>query len=320
MDTRSATRVATVAYAEGAAARSAGRLRGRSAGAQGLMNDKGDGPKGWKNPTFRDGRGAERVAEASLLGERLRAQAAAGLALGTFIIELPCPATLTAIAIAGFDFVVLDMEHSSLDCAGLEPLIAVAQAAGLPALVRPSGEDAGLIGKILDMGAHGIMAPHVDTPARARVVVEQARFPPRGRRGFSPLTRYDALREPLRALGDASYVIVQIEGREALQRAGEIAAVPGIDAVFVGPYDLALSLGVAPGSPRVRSAAKGIAAAVPSGVALGLYLDDPAHSGEWAALRFALQCVSFDGRMLASAARAVVEGVRGARARGKNRK
>jgi 2-keto-3-deoxy-L-rhamnonate aldolase RhmA len=284
------------------------------------MNDKGDGGKRWKNPAFRDGPGAARVAEASRLGERVRKQAASGWALGTFVIELPSPSTLTAIAVAGFDFVVLDMEHSALDCAGLDVLIAAAQAAGLPALVRPGGEDAGLIGKVLDIGAHGIMAPHVDTPARARAVVEQARFPPRGRRGFSPLTRYDALREPLRELDDATYVIVQIEGREALQRVDEIAAVPGIDAVFVGPYDLALSLGVPPGSPRVRRAAMDIAAAVPRGVALGLYLDDPAQCGEWAAQRFALQCVSFDGRMLANAARAVVEEARSACARGKNKK
>jgi 2-keto-3-deoxy-L-rhamnonate aldolase RhmA len=283
------------------------------------MNDTGERPKNWQNPAFRDGPGAAQVQQASLLGERLRKRAAAGWALGTFVIELPCPATLTAIAIAGFDFVVLDMEHSAVDCARLETLIAVAQAAGLPALVRPSGQDAGLIGKILDIGAHGIMVPHVDSPERARDVVEQARFPPRGRRGFSPLARYDALREPLRELGDATYVIVQIEGREALQRAGEIAAVPGLDAVFVGPYDLALSLGVPPGSARVHAAARRIADAVPRAVALGLYLDDPTQCAEWAAQRFALQCVSFDGRMLANAARSIADAARAGGGRGKAR-
>jgi 2-keto-3-deoxy-L-rhamnonate aldolase RhmA len=82
--------------------------------------------------------------------------------------------------------------------------------------------------------------------------------------------------------------------------------VPGIDAVFVGPYDLALSLDVPPGSPQVFSAAEKLSQTVPTGVALGIYVDEAAKCGEWAARGFALQCVSFDGRMLATAARAVV--------------
>ena len=86
---------------------------------------------------------------------------------------------------------------------------------------------------------------------------------------------------------------------------------PGIDAVFVGPYDLALSLGVAPGSPEVFEAAGRLARSVPRGPALGIYVDDPARSAEWAARRFTLQVIGFDGRMLASAARAVVAQARG---------
>ena len=163
------------------------------------------------------------------------------------------------MALAGFDFVVIDMEHSTVDFSRLEALIGAAHAAGLATLVRPWGEDVGLIGKVLDIGANGIMAPHVESPARARAIVEQARFAPLGNRGFSPLTKYDALGEPLRALGDATYVVAQIEGRQALANIAAIAAVPGIDAVFVGPYDLALSLGVPPGSPQVFAAAEELA-------------------------------------------------------------
>jgi 2-keto-3-deoxy-L-rhamnonate aldolase RhmA len=137
--------------------------------------------------------------------------------------------------------------------------------------------------------------------------VEQARFKPLGNRGFSPLMKFDALEAPLHMLGEATYVVVQIEGKEALTRAAEIAAVPGIDAIFVGPYDLALSLGVAPGSPEVQEAAGQIAANVPAHLALGIYIDDPATCGDWAARRFSLQCVSFDGRMLSDGARRVAD-------------
>jgi len=173
-------------------------------------------------------------------------------------------------------------------------------------LVRPWGEDVGLIGKLLDMGANGIMAPHVDSPERARAIVEQARFAPEGNRGLCPLSKYDSLSEPLRMLDDSTYVVVQIEGRNAIDRIAEIAAVPGIDAVFVGPYDLAMSLGVAPGSTQVFAAAERMAEAVPRGPTLGIYIDDPARCGDWAARRFALQVVSFDGRMLSNGARTVV--------------
>jgi 2-keto-3-deoxy-L-rhamnonate aldolase RhmA len=269
------------------------------------MNDR-PGASTWRNPLAVENAGAERIARSLALGAELRDKVTTGCALGTFVLECPVPETLRNLALAGFDFVVIDMEHSTVDFSRLESLICAGQAAGLATLVRPWGEDVGLIGKVLDIGANGIMAPHVESPERARSIVEQARFAPLGRRGFSPLTKYDSFPEPLRALDQATYVVAQIEGRQALASIGAIAAVPGIDAVFVGPYDLALSLDVPPGSPPVFAAAEQLSQAVPRQVALGIYIDDPAKCGEWAARRFALQCVSFDGRMLANAARAVV--------------
>jgi 2-keto-3-deoxy-L-rhamnonate aldolase RhmA len=274
------------------------------------MNESSDSAEPWRNPSFVDNAGAAKVAGAQLLGRELRRKVAAGWALGTFVIEQPTPSTFAALAMAGFDFVVLDMEHSAVGFSRLEGLVAAGQTAGLPVLVRPWGEDPGLIGKILDMGANGIMAARVESADRARAIVDQARFPPLGNRGFSPLTRYDALREPLDALNDSTYLVLQIEGRRALERVAEIAAVAGIDVVFVGPYDLALSLGVPPGSAEVYAAAGQMAQAVPQAIGLGIYVDDPARCGEWAARRFALQCVSFDGRMLSDGARTVVSRAR----------
>ena len=269
------------------------------------MNDKPD-TASWRNPLSVEGAGAGRIAASLMQGLELRRKASAGRALGTFVIECPVPATLNALALAGFDFVVLDMEHSVVDFSRLELLIAAGQACGLAMLVRPWGEDTGLIGKVLDMGANGIMVPQVDSAERARAIAGQARYAPRGNRGLCPLSKYDSLSEPLRMLNDSTYVVVQIEGRQAIERISEIAAVPGIDAVFVGPYDLAMSLGVPPGSPQVFEAAARLADSVPRGPALGIYIDDPARCGEWAARRFSLQVVGFDGRMLADAARSIV--------------
>lgn len=271
----------------------------------------------WRNPHHVENAGAARIAQNLTQGAELRRRVAAGVALGTFVIEYPVPATLNAFALAGFDFVVLDMEHSAVDFTRLELLLATAHAAGLATLVRPWGEDAGLIGKALDMGASGVMVPHVDSAERARAVVAQSRYAPPGSRGLCPLTKYDSLREPLRSLNDATYVVVQIEGRAAIERIGAIAAVPGIDAVFVGPYDLAMSLGVPPGSPQVFAAAERLAQSMPNGPTLGIYIDDPARCADWAARRFSLQVVSFDGRMLSNSARAVVAQARSSKGAGK---
>ena len=270
------------------------------------MSEKSDSAKSWRNPSFVEGAGADTVSASLLLGGALRDKVRGGLALGTFVIDIPDPSTLAAIAVAGFEFAVLDMEHSPVGFSSLEALLNAGRAAGLPMLVRPWGKDTGLIGKILDMGAHGVMVPHVGTPERAREVVEQTRFAPLGKRGFSPLTKFDSIREPLKDLDEATYVVVQIEGRDAIDRVSEIAAVPGIDAIFVGPYDLALSLDVPPGSEEVVAAAERVANAVPAELGVGIYIDDPATVGAWQSRGFTLQCVSFDGRMMAAGARAVV--------------
>jgi 2-keto-3-deoxy-L-rhamnonate aldolase RhmA len=222
--------------------------------------------------------------------------------------------------LAGFDFVVLDMEHSAIDFSSLERLIVAAHAAGIAALVRTCGEDVKQIGKVLDMGAHGIMAAHVDSAERAREIVAEARFPPRGRRSFSPLMKFDALKHPLQSLGDSTYVVVQIEGPKAIEQVDQIASVPGVDAVFVGPYDLALSLDVPPGSPLVRTLAHRAMKSVPENVALGIYIDDPKDCGAWAARRFTLQCVSFDGRIFANGARMVASQAQSALTQGRKTK
>lgn len=277
------------------------------------MNEKSDANH-WRNPQFVDNSGGTRLAANLTLGAQLRARVQSGWALGTFVIEAPVPATLTSLSLAGFDFVVLDMEHSAVDFAKLESLIVAAQAAGLATLVRPWGEDIGLIGKILGLGASGIMAARVESAERAKAIVDQTRFAPLGNRGFSPLIGYDSLAEPLRALGDSTFVVVQIEGRAAIDNIEAIAAVKGIDAVFVGPYDLALSLGVPPGSAAVTAAAEKLAKTVPPELLLGIYIDDPARCAEWAGRRYAMQCVSYDGRMLSNGTRAIASQARTAMA------
>ncbi len=155
------------------------------------------------------------------------------------------------------------------------------------------------------------MAPHVDS-AGARAPSWTSAALRRAASAASVRSRNTTRSRAARALDDAIYVIVQIEGRAGIERIADIAAVPGIDAVFVGPYDLAMSLGVAPGSPRVFAAAQRLADSVAQGPA-SASISTTRRTAAWAARRFALQVVSFDGRMLADAARATAARAGGGR-------
>lgn len=232
--------------------------------------------------------------------------------VGTFIIELPAPATIRVLALSGFDFVVLDLEHSMLDLAGVEPLLAEARASGIATLVRVPADRLSAISNVLDAGATGVMVPHVDGADRAREVVAHARFAPLGERGYSPLTFLTALTDPQRVANRDQVVVVQIEGVEGIRNAREIGSVPGIDGVFAGPYDLAESLGTPSdiSGAAVAEAARRIADALPPPVRLGIYMDDPSHSAEWARRGFTLQCIGYDAQLLRHRASSIIQTVR----------
>jgi 2-keto-3-deoxy-L-rhamnonate aldolase RhmA len=246
-------------------------------------------------------------------GERLRSQyASLRTLLGTFLIELPAQRTVKALALAGFDFVVIDLEHSSFGVETMAPLVAEAHACGLPVLTRVWSLDPGLIGKVLDSGANGVMVPRVRSAHDARRAVEAARYGPSGERGLAPLIPFASSPLPQPLVGDSAVVVVQIEGREAVENAGQIAGVPGLDAIFVGPYDLSQSLGQPGdiGSDDVRLAALSVADVCGDRVMLGIYVDDPLESRSWAERGFRLQCVGFDGRMLLHGARTFLRSAR----------
>ena len=128
-----------------------------------------------------------RLAWTLTAGARLRAAYAERVLRGTFLIELPTPVTVRALALAGFDFAVLDLEHSTIGVEGLPGLIAEARAVDLPVLVRVWANEPALVGKVLDAGANGVMVPHVATPEAAARAVRAARWAPRGERGVAPL-------------------------------------------------------------------------------------------------------------------------------------
>ncbi len=163
--------------------------------------------------------------------------------LGTFVSG--GVTSLEILAWSGFDLVCIETEHAARDVGEVASLIRAADACGVPSLVRV--QDLSEIGRVLDAGADGVVIPHVDTADDARACVEAVQYPPRGNRGLGPGR---AARHGLGRNGDAGppATVLMIESARAVENAKEIASVDGVDALFIGPFDLASSMGVTPGT------------------------------------------------------------------------
>jgi len=149
----------------------------------------------------------------------------------------------------GFDWVLLDCEHGSLNLETVETMIIAAEANGITPIVRPHKNEAELIGQYFDRGAKGIQAPHVNTAEEARAIVNAVKFPPQGNRSIAVGTRAAGygfnrtMADYVRQANQDLLVCVQIEEKQAVTNIEQIAAVPGIDVLFIGPSDLSQSLG-----------------------------------------------------------------------------
>ncbi len=199
--------------------------------------------------------------------------------IGT-LLSLPSPELAEIASDAGFDWLFLDMEHGGLEAADVLRMV---QAVREPCacLVRVPENREMWIKKALDSGAAGIIVPHVNDAEDAARAVEWAKFPPMGGRsvGFSRANRYGArFQEHVETANAGTVVVAQVEHIDGVRAIGSILGVTGVDAIFIGPYDLSASLGK-PGrieDPDVRGAIQTVAAAcavkkVPVGIfALGV--------------------------------------------------
>lgn len=182
--------------------------------------------------------------------------------VGTFL-KTPTSHATEIIAGLGFDFVVVDQEHAPFDRATTDIALMAARGCGIPALVRVSGPDTIL--SVLDGGATGILIPHVSSAAYARDVAAQCRYS--GRRGYATSTRAGnytgvPMWQHIHASDEAVTVIAQIEDPEALDEIDAIAAVEGIDSLFIGRGDLTAAFrDETPNPSAVRQAVERIAAA-----------------------------------------------------------
>jgi 2-keto-3-deoxy-L-rhamnonate aldolase RhmA len=179
------------------------------------------------------------------------------LLVGT-IITLPSPAIAEIYGLSGFDWLFVDLEHSAMNIADAQAILQAA-APQTPCIIRVPAIEEVWFKKTLDIGAAGIIVPNVRTTQEAQRAVQFCKYPPAGTRsvGIARAQGYgDRFQEYLASANDAIAVIIQIEHIDAVQHIEDIVRVPGIDSLFVGPYDLAASMGKMgrPADPEVQDA------------------------------------------------------------------
>lgn len=221
------------------------------------------------------------------------------------------PAVVDILAAEGFDWICVDGQHGAPEVSELQPLIEAAHLFGVPSVVRVPGHDVGTLGRVLDAGAGGIIFPTVEDPATAAILVAATRFAPRGKRSYGPTRRSPRYARPAPGSmeGDA-LCILMIETAAGLANLDAILAT-GPDAIFVGPYDLSLSLGMTL-EELTGEGQDGILADIArrcreAGVVPGIYTGEPILSENMIGLGFRFMPAASDTGLLAVAARDSVE-------------
>jgi 4-hydroxy-2-oxoheptanedioate aldolase len=235
---------------------------------------------------------------------------------------IPEPLTAEALGRAGFDWVLVDMQHGCMDYeTALNMIRAIDTTPALPVL-RVPWNDPGIIGRALDAGALGIIIPMIQTADDARRAVDACLYPPKGRRSFGPV-RVGTRDGPgyFMEANDRVAVIPMIETPEALANVEQIAAVPGVDALFVGPFDLSIALGLPPGDNDGKPAFDAAIAKVSAAARAAKIATAVLSNARVAPLRieqgFRMISTTTDINALSMAARSDLEAVRAAAQKGK---
>ncbi|WP_216322074.1 4-hydroxy-2-oxoheptanedioate aldolase [Deinococcus aestuarii] len=241
---------------------------------------------------------------ANLFKQALRARE---LQVGLWL-ALADPYCAEVCAGAGFDWLLIDGEHAPNDVRSTLAQLQALAASPVAPIVRPPVGDTHLIKQYLDLGVQTLLVPMVETAEQARALVAATRYPPRGVRGvgsaLARASRWNRVPEYVHRADDEICLLVQVESRRGLENLEEIAAVEGVEGVFIGPADLSASLGHLgnPGHPEVQGAIEqAIAAIVASGKAAGILSSDEAQAQGYIRLGCTFVAVGVDVSLLARA-------------------
>lgn len=219
--------------------------------------------------------------------------------------SLPGSYAAEAVAASGYDWLLFDTEHSPGDPLTVLPQLQAVAPYDVSAVVRPAANDAVLIKRFLDLGAQTLLIPYVQDADEARAAVAATRYPPEGVRGVSGLTRatrFGRVAGYAKRAAEELCLLVQVETQHALDRLEEICAVEGVDGVFIGPADLAASLGHVgePGHPEVVAAVEdAVRRILATGKPAGILTPDTAFAKTCIALGTTFTAVAIDVGVLA---------------------
>ncbi len=232
-----------------------------------------------------------------------------GLRQVGLFVGLGSPYSMEVLATAGFDWLLVDAEHSPNTPATVLPQLQAAASWPVQLAVRPVSHDAALIKQYLDIGVQTLLAPLVDDAAQAMALVRAMRYPPQGIRGvgasLARAARWSGVKDYARQADAEMCLIVQIETRQGLENLDPILAVEGVDAAFIGPADLAASLGHLgeSGHPEVRAAIESALRRIAgSGKAAGVFVTDPGLAEHYFSCGASFIAVGGDTTLLRNAA------------------
>lgn len=227
-------------------------------------------------------------------------------------MSLPCAFSAELMARAGWDCLTVDMQHGLADYAAMTAMLTAA--GETPVLVRVPWLEESAVMRALDAGAAGVICPMINSPAEAVRFVECVRYPPAGRRSFGPVRAQLCFGDDYYArANDEVVALAMVETREGVACVDDILAVPGLDGVYVGPADLACSLGYAPSfAPRDREVvaaidAVAVAARRREGAVAGLHANDAETARAARRRGFNFVTAATDARVLRAGMAAVVD-------------
>jgi len=246
-----------------------------------------------------------------MIPNKLKALWAEGLPTINGWLSIGNAFTAEIMAAQGYDSVTIDVQHGALDYGAALPMFQAMRASGVTLMARTPWREPGIIMKLLDAGAYGIICPMVNTPEEAAEFVSYVRYPPIGQRSFGPTrVSFAAGANYAQEANNEILAFAMIETQEAFDNVEAIAATPGLDGLYIGPADLTFSLAkgrLAPAFDReeeemVAAIKRILFAAKQAGVKAALHCGTPEYAAKAIKWGFDMTTVSGDSRLLAAAA------------------
>ncbi|RJT42814.1 4-hydroxy-2-oxovalerate aldolase [Mesorhizobium waimense] len=241
--------------------------------------------------------------------------------IGSFA-AIPHAVAVEVMAQSGLDFLCIDWEHAQMSRGMIENMVRAADLHQVPAMVRVPGHQPEAIAAVLDSGAQGVLVPRISTAAQAEAAVKACRYPPQGERGVGPgrAAGYGyRIPEYIAEANARTVVAVQVETAEGLANIEAIAAVEGVDVIFVGPGDLSVSIDAigAQGADKLNAAIRTIiGVTIAHGRTAGIFCASPQPVGQWAAIGASFFILASDTMFLGAGAAANYAAARAELARG----